>query len=110
MRYAYQPSFLETSRNLFGVQMAKLLKAIEKFQHAMESQQWPQGLAITHLRAEYFEFRVDIHLRVVYHRSSDPFTDQEWAKTERLTSQAPAAAFENAGESVRYLKRHLKQT
>ena len=71
MRYAYQPSFLETSRNLSGVQMAKLLKAIEKFQHAMESQQWPQGLAITHLRAEYFEFRVDIHLRVVYHRSGD---------------------------------------
>ena len=65
MRYAYQPSFLESSRHLSKGHAAKLLKAIEKFQHAMESQQWPQGLAITHLRAEYFEFRIDVHLRVV---------------------------------------------
>ena len=69
MRYAYQPSFLESSRHLSKSHAAKFLKAIEKLQHAMENQQWPRGLAITHLRAEYFEFRVDIHLRVVYHRS-----------------------------------------
>lgn len=42
--------------------------------------------------------------------SHDPFTDHEWAKIERLASQAPAATFENAGESLSYLKRHLKQT
>ena len=42
--------------------------------------------------------------------SSDPFTDQEWTEIERLTSQAPVATFENAGESLRYLKRHMKQT
>ena len=42
--------------------------------------------------------------------SSDPFTDQEWTKIERLTSQVPVATFENAGESLRYLKHHLKQT
>ena len=42
--------------------------------------------------------------------SSDPFTDQEWTKIERLISQAPSATLENAGESLRYLKRHLKQT
>ncbi len=71
MRYAYQPSFLETTRHLSKSHAAKLLKTIEKFQNVMESQQWPQGLRITHLRAEYFEFRVDIHLRVVYHRSGD---------------------------------------
>ena len=71
MRYAYQPSFLETTQHLSKGRAGKLLKAVEKFQHAMESQQWPRGLAITHLRAEYFEFRVDIHLRVVYHRSGD---------------------------------------
>lgn len=41
--------------------------------------------------------------------SSDPFTGREWAKIERLTSHAPAATFENAGESLRYLQRHLKQ-
>ena len=71
MRYAYQPSFLESSRYLSKSHATKLLKTIEKFQNAMESQQWPRGLGITHLRAEYFEFRVDIHLRVVYHRSGD---------------------------------------
>ncbi len=71
MRYAYQPSFLETTRGLSKDQAAKLLKAIEKFQHAMDSHQWPRGLEITHLCAEYFEFRVDIRLQVVYHRSGD---------------------------------------
>ena len=41
--------------------------------------------------------------------SSDPFTDQEWAKIERHTTQAPAATFENAARSLRYLKRRLKK-
>ena len=71
MRFAYQPSFLDTTRQLSRAQASKLLKAIEKFQHAMESHQWPQGLAITHLRDDYFEFRVDIHTRVIYQRSGD---------------------------------------
>ena len=39
--------------------------------------------------------------------SSDPFTDEEWKKIERLASQAPAATCENAADSLRYLKRHL---
>ncbi len=71
MRYAYQPAFLETARHLSSVQGSKLLKAIEKFQDAMETRQWPHGLGITHLRDNYFEFRVDIHTRVIYHRESD---------------------------------------
>lgn len=71
MRYAYQPSFLETTRHLSKGPAAKLLKAIEKFQHATGNHQWPPGLRITHLRAEYFEFRVDLHQRVVYHRSGE---------------------------------------
>lgn len=71
MRYAYQPSFLDTIHELSGAQAAKLLKAIQKFQQAVESRQWPQGLGLTHLRGAYFEFRVDIHLRVVYRRSDD---------------------------------------
>jgi hypothetical protein len=71
MRYAYQPSFLETTRHLSRVQSVKLLKAIEKFQNAIETHQWPPGLGITHLRNEYFEFRVDIHTRVIYQRRSD---------------------------------------
>jgi bifunctional DNA-binding transcriptional regulator/antitoxin component of YhaV-PrlF toxin-antitoxin module len=39
--------------------------------------------------------------------SSDPFTDEEWKQIERLASQAPAATFEHAVDSLRYLKRHL---
>ena len=71
MRFVYQPSFLDTTRQLSHPQASKLLKAIEKFQHAMASHQWPQGLAITHLRGDYFEFRVDIHMRVIYRRMGD---------------------------------------
>lgn len=71
MRYAYQPSFLEGARHLSRAQTAKLLKAIEKFQAAIEGRQWPQGLGMTHLRDDYFEFRVDIHTRVIYRRTSD---------------------------------------
>ena len=71
MRFAYQPSFLDTTRHLSSSQATELLKAIEKFQDAMEHRQWPQGLAITHLRGDYFEFRADIHMRVIYRRMGD---------------------------------------
>ncbi len=42
--------------------------------------------------------------------SSDPFTDEEWKKIERLTSHAPAAVAENAADSLQYLKRHLDRS
>ena len=71
MRFAYQPSFLDTTRQLSRPQASKLLKAVEKFQSAIESRQWPDGLGLTHLRGDYFEFRVDIHTRVIYRRSGD---------------------------------------
>ena len=71
MRFAYQPSFLDTTRHLSRAPASKLLKAIEKFQQAIEGRQWPQGLGITHLRDDYFEFRVDIHMRVTYRRTGD---------------------------------------
>ena len=71
MRYLYQPSFLETTCHRSHAQGAKLFKAIEKFQHAMEHQQWPKGLGMTHLREDYFEFRVDLHMRVIYRRDGD---------------------------------------
>ena len=71
MRFAYQPSFLDTTRQLSHAQATKCLSAIEKFQQAIEGRQWPAGLAITHLRNDYFEFRVDIHIRVIYRRSDD---------------------------------------
>lgn len=71
MRYAYQPSFLDATRRLPVTQAAQLLKAIVKFQQAMEAGRWPQGLGLTHLRGAYFEFRVDIHRRVIYRRHDD---------------------------------------
>ena len=71
MRFVYQPSFLDSTRQLSRTQAAKLLRAIEKFQHAMEHQQWPQGFGITHLREGSFEFRVDIQMRVIYRRAGD---------------------------------------
>ena len=39
--------------------------------------------------------------------STDPFTDGEWKKIERLAAQTPAATCENAADSLSYLKRHL---
>ena len=71
MRFVYQQSFLDSTCQLSRTQAAKLLKAIEKFQHATESHQWPQGLGITHLRNDYFEFRTDIQMRVIYRRAGD---------------------------------------
>ena len=41
----------------------------------MEHHQWPQGLGLTHLRDDYFEFRVDIHTRVIYRRAGDLIQD-----------------------------------
>lgn len=71
MRFAYQPSFLDTTRQLSHAQASTLLKAIEKFQQAIEGRQWPLGLGITHLRDDSFEFRVGIHRRVIYRRTGD---------------------------------------
>ena len=45
--------------------------SITRFQQAVETGQWPHGLGLTHLRGAYFEFRVDWHLRVIYHRHGD---------------------------------------
>lgn len=71
MRYAYQPSFLAATRHLTAAQAARLWKAVERFQRAMESGQWSKGLGLTHLRDAYFEFRVDMRLRVIYRRHDD---------------------------------------
>ena len=71
MRFAYQQSFLDATSHLSEAQAARLLKATERFQHAMEHHQWPLGLSVAHLRKEYFEFHLDIHMRVFYRRTSD---------------------------------------
>ena len=74
MRFAYQPSFLQTTARLSRVRAARLFKSIQKFQTALEIGQWPVGLGMTHLRGDCFEFRVDLHRRVLYHRTGDLVT------------------------------------
>ena len=69
MRYAYHQAFLQTTERLSRHQAEALLRAVEKFQQAIEANQWPRGLGITHLRDNYFKFRVDLHVRVIYRRS-----------------------------------------
>ena len=71
MRYAYHRSFLRTTEQLSRHHATLLLKAVEKFQRALEAGQWPRGLGITHLRGDYFEFRVDLHIRIIYRRRFD---------------------------------------
>ncbi len=39
--------------------------------------------------------------------SSDPFTEAEWKRIDRLAAQPPAATHDTAADSLRYLKRHL---
>jgi bifunctional DNA-binding transcriptional regulator/antitoxin component of YhaV-PrlF toxin-antitoxin module len=47
-------------------------------------------------------------LRIEPVPSQDPFTEAEWAAIGRLAAQAPAQVCENAGASLRYLKRVLR--
>lgn len=69
MRYAYHRAFLRATERLSRHETDALLRDVGKFQQAIEAGQWPRGLGITHLRRDYFEFRVDLHLRVIYRRS-----------------------------------------
>ena len=41
--------------------------------------------------------------------SSDPFTDKEWTKIERLAAQPHSAVFEDSASSLRHLKGHLRR-
>ena len=69
MRYAYHQAFLRATERLSSRESDALLRAVGKFQQATEAGQWPRGLGITHLRRDYFEFRIDLRLRVIYRRS-----------------------------------------
>lgn len=40
--------------------------------------------------------------------SSDPFTDEEWRKIDRLAAEPPVATLEHATQSLRHLQRHLR--
>ena len=69
MQYAYHQAFLRATERLSRHHTDALLRAVEKFQAAVEAGHWPHGLGITHLRRDYFEFRVDIQTRVIYRRT-----------------------------------------
>lgn len=69
MRYAYHRAFLRATERLPRRQADALLRAVGKFQQATGAGQWPRGLGITHLRHDYFEFRIDLRVRVIYRRS-----------------------------------------
>ena len=71
MRFAYAGSFRKTVRNLNSSKAEKLLKSFEKFESSWESGQVPQGVGFKHLREDFFEFRVDIHTRVLLQRRGD---------------------------------------
>ncbi len=40
--------------------------------------------------------------------SSDPFTEEEWRKIDRVAAKPPAAVLESAAHSLRHLHRHLR--
>lgn len=69
MQYAYHRAFLRAIESLSRDHADALLRAIRRFQQAAEAGQWPRGLGLTHLRGDYFEFRVDLHVRVIYRRT-----------------------------------------
>lgn len=41
--------------------------------------------------------------------SSDPFTEDEWRKIEKLAAKKPVAAFHTSGESLAYLRKKLRK-
>ncbi|OGW91874.1 MAG: hypothetical protein A3D28_03790 [Omnitrophica bacterium RIFCSPHIGHO2_02_FULL_63_14] len=69
MQYAYHQAFLRATKRLSRHHADVLLRVVARFQQAVETGVWPQGLGLTHLRGGYFEFRVDAHVRVIYRRT-----------------------------------------
>ncbi len=71
MRFAYAESFHKTIRNLSQAQAKKLLAAVGKFESSWEENRFPQGVGLKHLRGQFFEFRADIHNRVLFKKEAD---------------------------------------
>lgn len=70
MRFAYAASFHRTIAGLSRSQGQRLLKAVAKIEASWEAGRFPQGLGLTYLREDFFEFRAGIHDRVLYQRQS----------------------------------------
>ena len=71
MRFAYAESFQKTVLNLNKREKDKLIKSFEKFEALWEAGVVPQGVGLKHLRESFFEFRVNIHARVLFQRQGD---------------------------------------
>ncbi|MBI4668672.1 MAG: hypothetical protein HY747_05735 [Elusimicrobia bacterium] len=71
MQFDYAESFHKTADSLDRHQARRLLKGIGKFEVAWEMRRFPKGLGLTRLREDFYEFRVDIHNRVLFERSGD---------------------------------------
>ena len=68
MRFAYAESFHATISALSRAEGVRLLRAVAKFEASWETGRFPKGLGMKHLKEEFFEFRADIHKRVLYQR------------------------------------------
>ncbi|MBI5883159.1 MAG: hypothetical protein HZB91_08650 [Elusimicrobia bacterium] len=68
MRFDYAKSFHATIGSLSRGQALRLYGAVAKFEAAWEAGRFHRGLRMKHLRDQFFEFRVDIHDRVLYLR------------------------------------------
>ena len=68
MLFYYAESFHTTIGLLSRGQATHLYRAVAKFEAAWEAGRFPRGLGMKHLRDQFFEFRVDIHNRVLYLR------------------------------------------
>jgi len=71
MRFAYEATFWASTDNLSLFQRRQIVKVIRKFERACESGNIPGVLGLTHLRENYFEFRVDAHRRIIFQRIGD---------------------------------------
>ena len=71
MRFAYEDTFWASTDNLSLSRRRQIVKAIKKFERACESGDLPGGLGLTHLRENIFEFRVYVHRRIIFQRTSD---------------------------------------
>lgn len=71
MRFSYAESFRATVGSLSPAEGERLRKAMAKFEAAWQERRFPSGLGMAHLRASFYEFRVDIHCRVLFQRQRD---------------------------------------
>ena len=71
MQYRRSASFLRCLQQLTPAQAKRLEVAIQRFMDAVEARQVPAGLGLKPLQYGYWEFRIGLSDRVVFHRTAD---------------------------------------